>query len=85
METTFRLNTSDLNTRFLTTLKSLFIKREIEITVSDVINDETDFLLKDPVNKAYLLKAIGEVKNNKNLHRFSGEEFEIYTKSLLKK
>ena len=40
---------------------------------------------KDPKNKALLLEAIDEVKNNKNLGRFSGKELKKYSKSLLKK
>jgi antitoxin YefM len=85
METVFRLKASEIDSRFLSTLKTLFKKREIEITVSDVINDETDFLLNDPKNKAHLLEAIEEVKHNKNLVRFSGDEFKKYSKSLSKK
>jgi antitoxin YefM len=85
METIFRLKASEIDSRFLTTLKTLFKKREIEITVTDIVEDETEFLSRDPKNKAHLLKAIEEVKQNKNLVRFSGEEFKKYSKSLLKK
>ncbi|MFA4851326.1 MAG: hypothetical protein WC599_02300 [Bacteroidales bacterium] len=85
METVFRLKASEIDNGFLSTLKTLFKKREIEITITDVINDETEFLLKDPKNKAHLLEAIEEVKHNKNLVRFTGEEFKKYSKSLLKK
>ena len=62
-----------------------FRKREIEITVTDIIKDETEFLLKDPKNRAHLLKAIEEVKRNKNLVRFTGEEFKKYSETLLNK
>ncbi|MFA4851141.1 MAG: hypothetical protein WC868_00455 [Bacteroidales bacterium] len=85
METIFRLKASEIDNGFLTTLKILFKKREIEISVTDVINDETDFLLKDPKNRAHLLEAVDEVKRNKNLVRFTGEEFKKYSKSLFKK
>ena len=82
METIFRLKTTDLDNQFLTVLRTLFRKREIEITVTDVVNDETDFLLKDTTNKKHLLEAIEEVKTDKKLVRFSGEEFKNYCKSL---
>ncbi len=85
METTFRLKASEIDTRFLNTLKTLFKEREIEITVTDIVEDETEFLSKNPKNKAHLLEAIEEVKQNKNLVRFSGEEFKKYSKSLSKK
>ena len=84
METVFRLKESELNNRFLATIKSLFKEKEIEISISDTV-DETSFLLKDPKNRAHLLEAIEEVKRNKNLVRFTGEEFEKYSKTLLNK
>jgi antitoxin YefM len=85
METIFRLKASEIDSKFLAMLKKLFSKREIEITVTDVINDETEFLLNDPKNHAHLLEAIDEVKHNKKLVRFTGDEFKKYSKSLLKK
>jgi len=85
METIFRLKASEIDNKFLASLKKLFNKREIEITVTDVIKDETEHLLKDPKNRAHLMEAIDEVKQNKNLVRFTGEEFKKYSKSLLKK
>ena len=85
METIFRLKASEIDNKFLASLKKLFNKREIEITVTDVIKDETEHLLKDPKNRAHLMEAIDEVKHNKNLVRFTGEEFKKYSKSLLKK
>jgi|AntAceMinimDraft_17_1070374.scaffolds.fasta_scaffold41740_3 antitoxin YefM len=85
METIFRLKASELNSNFVTTLKALFRKREIEIIVSEVPSDETEFLLKDPKSREYLLEAIEEVKQNKNLVSFNGEEFEKYNQQLLNK
>ncbi len=85
METIFRINASELDGKFLNTLKKLFLKRDIEILITDVVTDETEFLLKDPKNKARLLEAIEEVKQNKNLVRFSDKEFEKYCNNLLEK
>lgn len=66
-------------------LKALFKKREVEITVADIPSDETALLLNDPGYKAHLLEAIEEIKHNKNLTRFTGEEFEKYNKELTQK
>ncbi|MCC6690549.1 MAG: hypothetical protein IT235_03365 [Bacteroidia bacterium] len=85
METVFRLNTSEINAEFLTTLKTLFGKREIEITVTEVPVDETSHLLKNPKNKAHLLEAIDEIQKDKKLVRFTGNEFKKYSSALLKK
>ncbi len=85
METTFRIKTSELDKKFLDMLKKLFRKKEIEITITDADADETSHLLSDSKNRAHLLDAIEEVKRNKNLVSFSGDEFEKYSKSLLTK
>lgn len=79
METIFRFNVSALNSKFLATLKALFQTREIEITVTDVPNDETTFFLRYPENKVHLLEVINEVKYNKKLVRFTGAKFEKYS------
>lgn len=81
METTFRLKASELNGSFLSTLKKLFNKGTIELTVTNIIEeDETAFLLKNPKNRKHLLKAVDDIKNNKNLVRFTAEEFKEFTK-----
>jgi len=85
METVYRIKASELNKSFLDSIKTLFKKKEIEISITDMVNDETNFLLKNPSNKAHLLEAIEELYHGKNLVRFSGEEFEKYTQELLKK
>ncbi|MBI4931558.1 MAG: hypothetical protein HY841_12385 [Bacteroidetes bacterium] len=85
METTFRIKTSDMDKKFLDMLKKLFKKKEIEITITDADADETSQLLSDSKNRTHLIEAIEEVKRNKNLVSFSGDEFEKYSKSLLKK
>jgi hypothetical protein len=81
METTFRLKASELNSSFINTLKRLFNKGTIELTVTNVIEeDETSFLLKNTKNRKHLLKAIDDIKNNRNLVRFSAEEFKEFNK-----
>jgi hypothetical protein len=82
METVFRLKTKELDMSFIESIKHLFKGKEIEITIKTA-QDETEYLLGSPANKNNLFEAIKEVKENKNLIRFSGEEFEEMTQTLL--
>ena len=87
METVFKLKAKELDNNFLNAIKSLFKKDEdIQITISsNPCEDETEYLMKNPVMRSKLLEAIEEIKQNKNLVSFTGEEFEEYSKKLLKK
>jgi hypothetical protein len=82
METIFKLKSKELDMSFIDSIKQLFKGKEIEITIKTA-QDETEYLLGSPANKNNLLEAIKEVKENKNLIRFSGEEFEEMTQTLL--
>jgi len=76
METVFKLKAAELDSRFIdSSVKNLFKDREIEISIKP-IQDETEYLLSNPANKKHLLDAIKEIKKNKNLIRFTGNEFE---------
>ncbi|MCK9414446.1 MAG: hypothetical protein M0Q53_19245 [Prolixibacteraceae bacterium] len=82
METVFKLKAKELDRSFIDSVKNLFKDREIEISIKPT-QDETDYLLNSPANKKKLLEAIKEVKQNKNLIRFTGKEFEeLYEKML---
>ena len=82
METIFKLKATELDRSFIESVKNLFKDREIEISIKPT-QDETDYLLSTPANRKQLLEAIKEVKKNKNLIRFSGNEFEEMTGKLL--
>jgi antitoxin YefM len=82
METIFRLKATELDQRFIESVKNLFKDREIEISIKPTL-DETEFLLNSPANTKALLEAVKEVKKNKNLIRFTGKEFEELTEKLL--
>jgi len=82
METVFKLRATELQNSFIASLKALFKNNEIEITVKQM-QDETEYLLSSPSNKKALLDAIKEVKKDKNLIRFTGKEFEAYSKKLV--
>ncbi|MCX6249138.1 MAG: hypothetical protein NTX61_00145 [Bacteroidetes bacterium] len=81
METVFKLKASELNGKFIESIKSLFKNEEIEISIKPA-RDETDFLLGSVANREALLAAISEVKNNKNLISFSCNDFEALSNQL---
>jgi antitoxin YefM len=65
MYTIYRLNADELDSKFLESLKSTFGHKQIEIAVSDA--DETDYLLRSPVNRERLLKAMADLEAGRNL------------------
>ncbi|MEO5804168.1 MAG: hypothetical protein ABIR24_11625 [Verrucomicrobiota bacterium] len=65
MFTIYRTNADDLDDRFLESLKAAFKHRQIEIAVSEA--DETEYLLRSPANREQLLKALGDLEQNKNV------------------
>lgn len=81
METVFKLKAAELDSRFIDSIKNLFKDREIEITIKP-IQDETEYLFNSPANKKHLLDAIKEIKKNKNLIRFTSNEFEELSEKL---
>jgi len=82
METIFKLKATELDSKFIETIKNLFKDSEIEISIK-TIQDETEYLLSNPSNKKHLLDAIKDVKKNKNIIRFTGKEFEELSAKLL--
>lgn len=83
METIFKLKATELDRDFIASVKNLFKDREIEISIKPT-QDETDYLLHTPANRKQLLDAIKEVKKNKNLVRFTNNEFEEISEKLLR-
>ena len=65
MSAVYRLKASEIDSNFLAKVKETFGEKEIEIVISEI--DETEYLLKSEVNKNRLLKAIENIKNNRNL------------------
>lgn len=67
MYTLYKINSDELNENFIAAIKAQFPHQTIEISIaesSQIEQDETDYLLKNPVNKARLLAAITQVDNN---------------------
>ncbi len=67
MYTLYKMNSDDLNENFIAAIKAQYPHQTIEIAISDieqVKQDETEYLLADPENKAHLLAAIQQVEQN---------------------
>ncbi len=68
MYTVYKINADELNENFIASIKAQFQHQDIEISVCETVqaaHDETDYLLRNPANKAHLLAAIENVKKGK--------------------
>ncbi|WP_432742085.1 hypothetical protein ABXJ76_16525 [Methylobacter sp. G7] len=68
MYTVYKINADELNENFIASIKAQFQHKEIEIAICETAQaeqDETDYLLRDPANKAHLLEAIDNVKKGR--------------------
>ncbi|MDR0472388.1 MAG: hypothetical protein LBH43_01775 [Treponema sp.] len=63
METTYRLNTRELGSSFINSIKNAYPDQDIEILVRE--QDETEYLLSSLANREHLEKAIREVEQGK--------------------
>ncbi len=65
MYTLYKINADDLNENFIASIKAQFQHKDIEIAICETAEtgqDETDYLLTHPANKARLLEALDNVK-----------------------
>ncbi|MCI5520265.1 MAG: hypothetical protein MR424_10505 [Treponema sp.] len=65
MQSTFTLKKDELNIDFIKGLKKIFKGNVLAITVSDnsdTSDDETEYLLRNPANKKFLLEGIAEIE-----------------------
>jgi antitoxin YefM len=74
MQTVIRLKLDELNPSLISSIKSLYKNKEIEIIMHDV-KDETEYLKENSSNHKFLLKQIAIVKKNKELKKFTVNEF----------
>lgn len=70
MLSTYRVRADELTDDFVKALKAAYRDREIEITVSDVV-DDTEYLLSSDANRDQLLGAIKDIESGEGLVSFS--------------
>jgi hypothetical protein len=68
MVMTYRLNTSELGSGFIDSLRGAYPDQDIKIIVHE--QDETEYLASSPSNKEHLDKAIENIRQGKNLISF---------------
>lgn len=66
MLSTYRVNADELTDNFLKSLKYAYKGREIEIIVTDIV-DDTEYLLGTESNRAHLLQGIKEIDEGVDL------------------
>lgn len=66
MVTSYRLNANELSMDVLNAIRLLFKDKEIEINVSEAM-DETDYLLASPANKEQIIASIRELEEGKGV------------------
>jgi len=73
------MNAAELDSRFLRALKAMFKDKDIEIVICEAAQseeDETAYLLRSPVNRERLLKAIENVTHDRNLISINREDLQ---------
>jgi antitoxin YefM len=65
MQSVHRLKASELDDRFLESLKAQWGDREIEIVISEA--DETAYLMRNEANRQHLLKAVNDIEQRHDL------------------
>lgn len=66
MKTSFRLNERELTDDIINVIRTAFKSKEIEITVSDFL-DETEYLLSTEANKKHLKKSVADIENGEGI------------------
>jgi hypothetical protein len=78
METLVRLNADELNNSFIAFIKSSFRGKKIALHIYEEQQDETEYLLSDPVAKQRLLASVENVRENRNLAEYTMEDIMSY-------
>jgi antitoxin YefM len=79
MTTTYKLRASQLSDDILKSIREAFQDKEIEITVTEVL-DETDYLLSTEANRKHLYKSMEEIERGEAVPMSLAELQEKYLK-----
>lgn len=79
MTTTYRLNSKELSEEIIRSIKEAFKDKDIEITVSDLV-DETEYLLSTEANKKHVYRSIEEIEKGNGIPMSLAELQERYLK-----
>lgn len=79
MTTTYKLNANQLSEDILKSIKEAFKDKEIEITVTDAM-DETEYLLSTKANQEHLYRSIEDLERGKGVPMSVAELQEKYLK-----
>ncbi len=66
MYTSYHLNSNELSSDFLISIKKLFKNKRILISIEEDL-DETEYLLKSPANKKKIEKSIKNIEAGKTV------------------
>lgn len=76
MDTLVRMNAEEVNNSLIDFIRLSFKGKKIAVHIYEDNDDETEFLLRDPIAKKRLLEAAQNVKNNIALKEYSVSEIE---------
>ncbi len=66
MTATYQMDVDELILELISSIKSVFKNKTINITVTEAF-DETEYLLSSPANKAHLEKSIKDIVDGKGI------------------
>ncbi len=66
MTATYQMDVDELILELISSIKSVFKNKTINITVTEAF-DETEYLLSSPANKAHLEKSIKDIADGKGI------------------
>lgn len=79
MTTPYKLNAKELSETVIKSIKEAFKGKDIEITVTDNI-EETEYLLSTEANKSHLYQALEDIDQGKSILMTLAELKEKYLK-----
>lgn len=74
MNTIYQMNANELDSGVLESIRAAYKDKQIEIVVSEI--DETEYLMRSPANREFLLRAIERVEAGVGIVTPDQEEFQ---------